>query len=204
MDPGYYLADPCRASSLPFWKAERLPIPERLAIVRDDAFSPVQYGGRDDPYFKLRHDLKAVRATRLPDGYELVRCGVPDFAAHIAACYPSERVSPEELEGYRSHPVHAPDLWLAAAETGSGRIVATGIAELDTRIGEGVLEWIQVSPDHRRKGLGTFLVCSLLQRMRGRADFATVSGRMDSESRPLALYTACGFTDPVVWHVVTR
>ena len=31
------------------------------------------------------------------------------------------------------------------------KTVATGIAELDTRIGEGILEWIQVSPKYRRR-----------------------------------------------------
>ena len=40
--------------------------------------------------------------------------------------------------------------------------MATGIAELDREIGEGVLEWIQVSKDYRRRELGSYLVCELL------------------------------------------
>ena len=89
------------------------------------------------------------------------------------------------------------------AEADNGRIVATGIGELDKRIGEGVLEWIQVSSGYRRKGLGRFLVCELLCRMQERAAFVTVSGRMKNASKPDALYQACGFTDPVIWHVLS-
>jgi hypothetical protein len=48
-----------------------------------------------------------------------------------------------------------------------------------------------------------FIVCELLRRMQGKAAFATVSGRINNPARPMALYHACGFTDPVIWHVIT-
>ena len=79
-----------------------------------------------------------------------------------------------------------------------------GIGEIDPRIGEGILEWIQVSPAYRRRGLGQVLVCRLLEHMRGKARFVTVSGRLNSPSQPLALYLSCGFQHPVIWHVLTR
>ena len=199
-----YAADPCRASSLPFWKAESVTVPPCLSILRDDEFSALSPQGKDEPYFKLIHHLKAIPSPALPEGFAIVPCDIPGFARHINSCYQEEGVSPEELAAYLSHPVYAPDLWLALAETDSGRIAATGIGEMDERIGEGVLEWIQVSPEYRRRGLGAFLVCELLRRMRGRARFITVSGRVNSESRPLALYRSCGFENPVIWHVVTK
>ena len=75
----------------------------------------------------------------------------------------------------------------------------------DRRIGEGILEWVQVSPTYRRKGLGRFVVCELLRRLRNEgASFATVSGRTQNKDRPLLLYLSCGFTDPVIWHVITK
>lgn len=43
---------------------------------------------------------------------------------------------------------------LAVRDDYKERIVATGIVELDREIGEGVLKWIQVSKDYRRRGLG--------------------------------------------------
>ena len=204
MNAEEYRKDPCAASSLPFWKAERFPLPAQLSAIRDDAFFPARCSGKDEPYFKMMHDLKVLPAVPLPEGFEIVACEIPDFARHINECYAEEGVSPEELSAYRSRPVYQPDLWIALTETGKSRILATGIAECDERIGEGILEWIQVSPDYRRRGLGSFLVCELLRRMQDRARFATVSGRLQSESRPMALYQACGFTNPVIWHVVRK
>ncbi len=86
----------------------------------------------------------------------------------------------------------------------SNELVASGIAGLDQNIGEGILEWIQVSPAYRRRGLGRYLVCELLSRMDGKADFVTVSGQVDNQSRPELLYESCGFQDRVVWHILTR
>ncbi len=54
------------------------------------------------------------------------------------------------------------------------KTAATGIAEFDVRIGEGILEWIQVSPEYRNRGLGAFVVNELLYRMQGKAGFVTV------------------------------
>ncbi len=98
----------------------------------------------------------------------------------------------------------SPDLWLAVQEDKSGVIVASGIAELDVQMGEGALEWIQVSPGYRRQGLGRYVVCELLKRMQGKAAFATVSGKLNHPDRPEALYRACGFAGSDVWHVLTR
>lgn len=202
MDRAVYLADPCGASSLPYWKTEGLILPPGLSVLRDDCFNAALFPGRDEPYFKMLHDLKEIPSVPLPEQIAVSPCGVSDFAGHINSCYDEEHISPQELSAYLSHPVYDPALWLALADRDSGRIAATGIAELDGRIGEGMLEWIQVSPAYRRKGLGAYLVCELLRRMQGRADFVTVSGRVDSASRPMRLYAACGFASPVIWHVV--
>lgn len=199
-----YLNDPCRASSLPFWKSERITIPGHLSICRDDLFSADLFPGVDEPYFKLMHELRSVPTPVLPASFELADCDISAYAHHIQECYTEESISVQGLRAYQSHPVYDPSLWIVVAEVSTGRIVATGIGELDTRIGEGVLEWIQVSPDYRRRGLGRFIVCELLRRMQDRAAFVTVSGRVKNASNPYALYQACGFTNPVIWHVVTN
>ncbi|MGN0628125.1 MAG: GNAT family N-acetyltransferase [Oscillospiraceae bacterium] len=85
-----------------------------------------------------------------------------------------------------------------------GKTAACGIADFDREIGELVLEWIQVLPEYRRRGLGKMLVNELLCRMGNRAKFATVSGRADSPSNPEALYRKCGFAGNDVWHVLHR
>lgn len=198
-----YLLDPCGASSLPFWKTKRLALPPSVTVLRDDVFSP-EPGADDTPYFKLIHRLKDLERPSLPTGFSLVSADVESFAAHIAACYEREGVSVEELEDYRRRSVFRADLWIALREDAAGSIVATGIAELDPDIREGVLEWIQVSPAFRRRGLGSFLVRELLFRLRTGADFVTVSGRLDNPDNPLALYRSCGFEGPVIWHILCR
>lgn len=199
-----YLRDPCRASSLPFWKAEQTLLPPHMAVIRDDLFRPERHRGADEPYFKLIHRLGDVGEPTLPEPFVLAPCDAEVLSAHINVCYDREGISPAALDAYRTHSVHDPALWIAVTERGSGRIAASGIAELDGRIGEGVLEWIQVSPGLRRMGLGRFVVCELLRRMRGRAGFVTVSGRLNNPDAPMALYLSCGFADPVIWHVVTE
>lgn len=204
MNAEAYLADPCGASSLPFWKTNSFPVPPSVTVLRDDAFAAPEEGYYDTPYFKLLHPLDKLERPPLPSGYSLVRADTEDFAAHIAACYAQEGVSAQELEASRRRRVYREDLWIALREDASGRIAATGIAELDGEIREGVLEWIQVSPEHRRRGLGRFVVGELLFRLRSGADFVTVSGRLDSPDHPLALYESCGFHSPVIWHILRK
>ena len=110
----------------------------------------------------------------------------------------------EELRSYMNHPVYVPKLWIAVRELENGTIAASGIAEYDRRIGEGILEWIQVSPEYRRRGLGKYIVKELLYRMKGKADFVTVSGKVKNKTNPLALYEHCGFSEKVIWHVLSK
>ena len=203
MDKYEYSADPCGASSLPFWKTELVTLPRGVRVIREDAFSGPLPGETDEPYFKLLHRLESVPEPRLPDGFAPVSCGLEELAAHINSCYEREHVTARELEAYRARPVFRPELWIAVRDTASGAVAASGIAELDPALSEGVLEWIQVSPGLRRRGLGSFIVCELLKRLKESARFVTVSGRMESESRPFELYTSCGFEAPVIWHVIT-
>ena len=201
MEKETYLADPCGASSLPFWKTEEIRIPEGMSVIREDRFDASRHTGADEPYFKLVHRLEEIPRAGLPAAFSPAVCGTEEFARHIRACYTEEGVTAAELEAYRRRPVFDPDLWIAVRD-GEGRIAASGIAELDTRIGEGCLEWIQVSPEYRRRGLGRYIVCELLRQMKGRAAFATVSGRVNNGDNPLALYLSCGFGHPVIWHIV--
>lgn len=199
-----YLKDPCGASSLPFWKTEQFDVPDNISVIRDDSFDKDVSPGADARYFRLIHRLRTVLAPELPDGYVLTEAGPEELARHISGCYTGERVSARELEEYTGQEVYDADLWIAVREQLTGRIVASGIGEYDARIGEGILDWIQVSPGYRRRGLGRIIVCELLRRLCGKADFVTVSGRTDNARGPFALYMACGFEHPVIWHVVAK
>ena len=205
MEKEFYLANPCKASSLPFWKTNLIYIPDNMKIVlKEDMMGIDAQDYVDERYFKLIHQMNDIKKPVLDNKYELVCCEVSEYAKHIAACYSDVGISSEELVGYQTHAVYDCDLWIAVKERGRNEIIASGIAELDTDIREGILEWIQVSPEYRGKGLGKFVVRELLWRMKDKAEFVTVSGKVDNPTNPRELYMACGFFGEEIWHVMRK
>ncbi len=180
-------------------------MPSGVVVIHHRDFHRGQFNDHtDEPYFRLYHDLQGLRPPVLPAGFQLCAPSPEDYAAHIGRCYTDLSLSEDEVRAYLRHSVYAPDLWVAVQERDSGRLAATGIGELDTALGEGILEWIQVSPEYRGLGLGRYLVTELLWRIAPKAQFATVSGRVDDPCRPERLYRACGFTGTDIWHVLRR
>ena len=198
-----YLDNPCHAASIPYWKAVSMPIPDNMKIVHDREFhTELLNRYTDEPYFRLMHRMSEVKQVSLPEGYSLYEASVPDFVDHINSCYEDIGMTVSEMQNYLTREQYRPELWLAVKEDCKGRIVATGIAELDSEIGEGVLEWIQVSKDYRRCGLGSYLVLEFLWRMKTAARFVTVSGKCRNPDNPEALYRKCGFGGNDVWHIL--
>ena len=93
----------------------------------------------------------------VPNGYSLCEAAIPDFAEHINKCYEGVCISASELQSYVTRAVYSPELWIAVKNDDTGEIVATGIAELDREIGEGALEWVQVSRGAADAGWAVFL-----------------------------------------------
>lgn len=200
-----YLKNPCRESSIPYWKAKSISIPDEMKILHQNDFNEAEYTQYiDEPYFRLIHDLKGLLTPLLPQGYSLCSATPRDFAEHINRCYNSIGISEAELQEYTTRPVYAPSLWLAVMDDKTGEIVATGIAELDCECNEGILEWIQVSENYRGCGLGSYIVAELLWRMKDIAQFATVSGQCNNPTNPERLYRKCGFTGNDVWHILRK
>ena len=200
-----YLADPCKAASIPYWKAKSIIIPDGMKILHQDEFGDAEYQQyTDETYFRLIRNLKSLAEPVLPQGYSLSTATRSEYTAHINSCYKEIGITEEELGRYTLRPVYDAALWLAVKETHTGTIVATGIAELDREIGEGILEWIQVSQGHRGKGLGRYVVSELLWRMKSKAGFATVSGQCSNATNPEKLYRKCGFTGNDVWHILRK
>ena len=200
-----YLANPCKASSIPYWKAKSITIPDGMKILHQEEYNDAENQHFvDEPYFRLIHNLKGLAKPVLPQGYSLCTATLFEYAAHINSCYEGIGITEEELRSHTLRPVYDTALWLAVRETHTDTIVATGIAELDREIGEGVLEWIQVSHGHRGKGLGRYIVLELLRRMKDKVDFATVSGQCNNATNPEKLYRKCGFTGNDVWHILRK
>ena len=203
MDKTEYLKSPCRVSSIPYWKAKTISVPNGMCIVHHDEFSASMLENyTDEPYFRLYHSLENIKEPMLPCGYSLCEATIDEYARHINSCYDDIDVSESELKEYTKRKVYMSALWIAVKDLESNEIVATGIAEFDKEIGESILEWIQVSKDLRRCGLATYLVQELLYRMKDFAKFATVSGKCKDASCPEYLYRKCGFTGTDVWHVL--
>ena len=200
-----YLMHPCKKASLPYWKAKSVVVPDGMKIIHDNDFDETEYRQYiDEPYFRLSHDLQGLSEPVLPIGYSLRKASLHEFAAHINSCYNGIGITEAELRESTTRPVYNGTLWLALADDQSGEIVATGIAELDREIGEGIFEWIQVSKHSRGRGLGTYIVSSLLWRMKDIAKFATVSGQCHNPTNPEGLYRKCGFTGCDVWHILRK
>lgn len=200
-----YLQDPCRSSSLPWWKMSEITIPEDMVILHDTDFDPSildQYS--DDPYFRLLHPLQSIQVPKLPEDFEIRAASPAELSAHIDSCYGGIGFTEESLLSFTARDVYAPECWLAVAEKYTGIIVASGICEIDKDIREGSLEWVQVSADYRHRGLGRYIVLELLHRMRGKSNFVTVSGRCNNSSNPEALYRSCGFMGTDIWHILHR
>ncbi len=198
-----YLENPCRAASIPYWKTACISVPDNMKIVHDSEFdTELLKRYNDEPYFRMQHPMLEVEPVSLPRGYSLQEASVSEFVEHINSCYENIGITMPDMQCNMLREQYSPELWLAVKEDGRGRIVATGIAELDREIGEGVLEWIQVSKDYRRCGLGSYLVLELLWRMRKAARFVTVSGKCNDTNHPERLYRKCGFGGNDVWHIL--
>ena len=204
MTKAEYLENPCAASSLPYWKSVCITIPNEIQIIHTTDTQPAQHAEKTAVrYFRLIHRLGNIEKPALPDGFAVIPLVPEQAALHIRQCYTDISISEEALAEYRNHSVFDETLWIALQERSSGKLVASGIAELDPTVSEGVLEWIQVSPNARKKGFGSFIVRELLWRMRKRADFVTVSGKKDDPCCPEQLYRRCGFAGNDIW-IISR
>lgn len=205
MKKAQYLEKPCKASSIPYWKAVIISVPENMRILHDDDFDQSLLAEfADEPYFRLMHDLQNINPVVIPDGFVLCAATLADFVSHINLCYGGACVTEDELRCYTARKVYCPELWIAIRDIKTGKIAATGIGELDCEIGEGILEWIQVSEEYRGCGLGSCIVNQLLCRMKDMAKFATVSGQCNNPWKPEKLYRKCGFAGNDIWHVLKR
>lgn len=206
MDLELYKKDPCGMLSIPYYKAVNMTVPDGVTVVHGRDFDPKTAAGkRDEPYFRLIHRLEQVEACECV-GFSVRTAGeedIPVIADIIACSYEDFGISEAGLFALRKRPEFDPGLWVLVCEIGSGAAAACGTAEYDVRSGEGSLEWIQTLPEYRGRGLGRLVVTELLKRLKGRAEFVTVSGRAKGAGVPERLYRSCGFTGNDIWHVLT-
>ena len=202
-----YRKDPCRMLSIPYWKNKNIRIPENMRIVHDTDYRAEEYGEyHDEPYFRLYHALSDIQTITVED-ISIVTVkpeDIPALVDVINRSYIDLTVTVEQLNGYTRTEVFCPKLWICAVDQKNAVIAGCGIADIDREVREGILEWIQVLPEYRGRGIGKLIVNELLKRMVGAADFATLSGKVNNLTAPEKLYRKCGFVGRDVWHILTR
>lgn len=201
-----YLKDPCGKLSIPYWKNKNIITPDHIKIVHQNNYNAENFSDfTDEKYFRLIHRLKNIMTFSLDDFY--VRTAAPEdiplIADLINKSYTDISVSYEQILALTQLNVYDKNLWIIAYNKDNSA-VGCGIADFDDEAKEGILEWIQVLPEYRGNKIGRLIVNELLCRMSGKADFATVSGKVDNASKPEILYRKCGFTGDDVWHILCR
>ncbi len=198
-----YLENPCASLSIPWWKQQRITLPEGMHILHGCDYCAQEWPGyQDEPYFRLIHRLQNLRPN-IPEGVTLRTAAAEDYpvmAELINRSYSDLSVTVKQLADMAASPAYAPEMWLMALDQ-NGIPLACAIAACDPISREGSLEWIQAPPKHRRKGICRAMVMELLVRMAACADFVTVSGKAAS-AQAERFYRSCGFTGDDVWHIL--
>lgn len=201
MDINEYLQDPCGKLSIPYRKSETTAIPDDIRIIHARDWNG-QYSDHKR-FFRVRHDLKDLPPIDFDHDTISIDCQTKELCDMINASYRHEGISVTEKDvlQWKEHPTFREDLCVYINADG-GIMAASGIAEYDKSCREGVIEWVQVLPEYRNRGLGKRIVTVLLYRLKSiGADFVTVSGDLDNAADPLRLYRACGFYGDDVWYI---
>ncbi len=192
-----YLKNPTSASSLSFYKTNNININKKIEIV-----DKVEDNTLNRYYFKLVHYLNNIKDIKLDDNYTFTNASIEEFNDHINSCYDDININIEDLMKYKNSIVYDKDLWIAIKDKRNNKIIGTIIASFDKDIKEGYIEWLQISKEYRNKGLAFVLVNELLKRLKGKAQFVTVSGDVNNPYHPLSLYQRCGFTDIRIFKII--
>lgn len=207
-----YKNNPCAYSAIPYWKLKLIALSENIKVMHENEWKTLENRKelsytKVDKFFRLKHDLIDLKEIALPEGYSfrifnsLRYEDYEDAVKIINKSYDNISISKERLEGYTRNKVYNDRLWIFI-DNKNHEPVSLGISDTDYEIGEGILEWIQVLPDYRNKGLATALVNKLLITMSKEVSFATVSGDINNESNPISLYKRSGFTGEDIWYIV--
>lgn len=200
-----YKADPCKALSIPYWKAANITVPPNMKIVHHSEFEETlleRY--TDKKFFRLIHYLDHIPAPDSKiDIVTLSAYSVEQLADMINRSYENSGicVSAGQVKSWTTETVYCPQLWLGAVL--DEKLVGSIICDFDAEVGEGIIEWLQVLPEYRGRGAAAALTCRALRIMSTFADFATVSGECDNVTNPEAVYRKCGFQGDDVWHILT-
>ncbi|MDE7361006.1 MAG: GNAT family N-acetyltransferase [Oscillospiraceae bacterium] len=200
-----YRNDPCKALSVPYWKAKNLSVPPNMKIVHDSEYDAALLDKYNDrKYFRLMHHLKAIPDFKITkfefSGISTYMIDELSDMINLSYAHSSIGVTADYIRNLTTSEVYCPELWIGAFY--AKRIIGSVIGEFDRITGEAVIEWLQVLPEYRNSGIASALVCRVLKKMCDIADFATVSGECGNPTNPEYVYRKCGFEGSDIWHIL--
>ena len=202
-----YKANPCGTLSIPYWKNKNITIPSCIKIVHDADFDSSYLKDYDDElYFRLIHNLENIENV-VPDWIYFKTAEKKDFSLIVSIInnsYTDLSVDIVQIKSYAKTVVYDKNLWIIVYDKQSDMPIGCGIADFDNEVKEGILEWIQVLPEYRGRKVGKAIVNELLCRLKDKAEFVTVSGKVNNVTNPEKLYRACGFTGNDIWHILNQ
>ncbi len=181
-----------------------------VMIIHDDYFQQITIEKFTcvKPFFRICHESHCVQPYKTDERYQIYKVKIEKeseiVSRFIADCYETLRPSEATVLSWTKHKVYDENLWIWMIDKQLNRPAALGIGEYDPIVQEGSLEWIQVLPEYRGKGLGKAIVLELLRRLNGKALFTTVSGEMNNRTKPEKLYRNCGFSGDDVWWLLQK
>ena len=191
--------------SIPYWKYKKTSISDNMRILHHDSFEESYLDAYfDERYFRLYHSMGNIKES-IPDWMRFRTAETQDMCLIVSIInqsYTDIQVDLSQIMEYTKTVVYDPNLWIIAIDRKTNKPIGCGIADYDNEVEEGILEWIQVLPEYRKKGVGSAIVRQLLHRLSSKAGFTTVSGKIDPFSNPERLYRKCGFTGNDMWHVL--
>ena len=202
-----YLQNPCGQLSIPYWKHKGIQLPPDMNILHHRDYSPeAAKGYTDQVFFRLIHHLQDIPQP-YTKGFLTATCSPQDadlIAQIINDSYTDIRVDSRQIRKLSESPAYCPALWILMREEASLEAAGCAIGEFDPESGEMSIEWMQVLPRFRCRGIGAAMVTELLRRVPAEARFATGSGRTDNKTNPEGLYRRCGFAGQDYWHILTK
>jgi len=157
---------------------------------------------RQEAYFRIIH--KGTPSIYCcPPGFEYrnvyPQTEIDLIVKFVQSGYGNMKVNESIVREWLAHSVYEMPLWIWIIDSATKEPVGLGIAELDRKVPEASLEWIQVLPTFQGLGLGKAIVAELLRRVSGIVDFTTVVGRIKNPTRPEKLFRRCGFLGRDLW-----
>ena len=148
-----YLQNPCGKLSIPYWKSKTLVIPESIKIIHCS-----DWKGQCTDYqrfFRVKHDLRDLCPIDFDYDTLSIDYQAAELSDMINRCYDHENivVNEKNVLKWKQHETFREDLCVYI-NADDGKMVASGIAEFDETCREGVIEWLQVLPEYRKRGLG--------------------------------------------------